>query len=743
MKAKNNKEYSNSKPKALNFKFQTLTSNQRGITLIALVVTIIVLLILAGVTINIVFSDNGIIKRAQSVGATQKNAEIMEKLELIKANLEITKRVDGKITEQDYFNGLKEAGIISDPNIGGDNIKELPEEDGKKKYEVITDDGEVLEIEFPKDEDEWPGGIKVEYGGTGENLPPSIRIKNTIASTNSITLEVEVTRIEAGDKISYYYKKHTDTAYTTFKENVTDQTINIEGLEQGQTYIIKIVASNANGQTTKETQGIPLGELEEGTISILSGPTWVGDGTATLELQTTSKAGYMEYKIEGKVQTRQMRQIDDTGWTKYTGPITGLRHNNIVLARLSDGTNATIYEYPVEIIDEDDPMPATGIENIETTANTNTGIEVTIVHNDDKSGIDLSSCRWVYNTTDTMLGIESEIWDTANEFTEGEPITLTASTPGEYYLHILSVDSAGNRIETMSEKVTINQPVTKITLSRTSASLTTGSTTTIKATLEPENATNKTINWTTSNSSRATVSPTSTESGESVTVRASSTGSVTITATTADGTNLSATCSVSVSAPTVSVTGISVSPTSVTLDVGGTKSLTATISPQNATNQGKTWSSSNNRVKTENGGTVKAVAPGPATITVKASGNTSKTATCSVSVNCSECSNTGEVKARNHMCTVEKISKNTLTSTNWGTFTNCGKCGKSRDEMTVMHMPMYLCNDCGKSWSSYKSDRCCSVECVNALGWGVGATRSIGSGSSRCTRLVDCSSCLW
>ena len=40
-------------------------SNQKGITLIALVVTIVVLLILAGVSVNAIFSENGIIKRAQ------------------------------------------------------------------------------------------------------------------------------------------------------------------------------------------------------------------------------------------------------------------------------------------------------------------------------------------------------------------------------------------------------------------------------------------------------------------------------------------------------------------------------------------------------------------------------------------------------------------------------------------------------------------------------------------------------
>ena len=43
---------------------RTITK-QNGITLIALIVTIVVLLILAGITISLVFSDNGIIKKAQ------------------------------------------------------------------------------------------------------------------------------------------------------------------------------------------------------------------------------------------------------------------------------------------------------------------------------------------------------------------------------------------------------------------------------------------------------------------------------------------------------------------------------------------------------------------------------------------------------------------------------------------------------------------------------------------------------
>lgn len=48
---------------------------ERGITLIALVVTIVVLLILAGVSINAVFSDNGIIKRAQATQDKMSEAQ--------------------------------------------------------------------------------------------------------------------------------------------------------------------------------------------------------------------------------------------------------------------------------------------------------------------------------------------------------------------------------------------------------------------------------------------------------------------------------------------------------------------------------------------------------------------------------------------------------------------------------------------------------------------------------------------
>ena len=68
-------------------------SNQTGITLIALVVTIVVLLILAGVSLNAIFSENGIIKRAQDA---QNKMDEATQNDLDSIN-ELNNWIDGKV----------------------------------------------------------------------------------------------------------------------------------------------------------------------------------------------------------------------------------------------------------------------------------------------------------------------------------------------------------------------------------------------------------------------------------------------------------------------------------------------------------------------------------------------------------------------------------------------------------------------------------------------------------------------
>ena len=74
-------KYEVKKPKQINLKggdrkiMKTKIKQERGITLIALVITIVVLLILAGVSINALFSDNGIIERAKDAQNKVDEAE--------------------------------------------------------------------------------------------------------------------------------------------------------------------------------------------------------------------------------------------------------------------------------------------------------------------------------------------------------------------------------------------------------------------------------------------------------------------------------------------------------------------------------------------------------------------------------------------------------------------------------------------------------------------------------------------
>ena len=82
--------------------------------------------------------------------------------------------------------------------------------------------------------------------------------------------------------------------------------------------------------------------------------------------------------------------------------------------------------------------------------------------------------------------------------------------------------------------------------------------------------------------------------------------------------------------PEIAVTGVSLNESSLTIEVGESSKLIASITPSNATGSGLVWSSSNDKVATVNeSGNVKAISEGTATITVKA-GNYS--ANCAVSV---------------------------------------------------------------------------------------------------------------
>ena len=72
------------KKEQTNLNHQIASKGESGITLIALVVTIVVLLILAGITISLVFSENGVIKKVQEANENTEISQVREQLELAK-----------------------------------------------------------------------------------------------------------------------------------------------------------------------------------------------------------------------------------------------------------------------------------------------------------------------------------------------------------------------------------------------------------------------------------------------------------------------------------------------------------------------------------------------------------------------------------------------------------------------------------------------------------------------------------
>ena len=166
--------------------------------------------------------------------------------------------------------------------------------------------------------------------------------------------------------------------------------------------------------------------------------------------------------------------------------------------------------------------------------------------------------------------------------------------------------------------------VSGITLNKTALNLTIGASESLVATISPSNATNKDVEWTSSNTNVATVDTTGKVTGVSA-------GSATITVKTKDGSKV-ATCNVTVKNSVIPVTGVTLNKTALNLVTGASESLVATISPSNATNKNVEWTSSNTNVATvDTTGKVKAISTGSAIITVKTKDG-AKVATCNVTV---------------------------------------------------------------------------------------------------------------
>ena len=248
--------------------------------------------------------------------------------------------------------------------------------------------------------------------------------------------------------------------------------------------------------------------------------------------------------------------------------------------------------------------------SLQETAEIKVGASVTLKYTVEPEGC-TDTVTW--RSSDTSVATVSNGADNAGQ--------VTGVAAGEATITL----QVGNLTDTCTVTVTQNETVavTGIELNKTELTLTEGGSETLTATVTPDNATDKTVTWTSNKESVATV--------ENGVVTAVGEGTATITAT-AGG--YEASCVVTVNPATVDVTGVTLDKTSATLYINGesgtnTVTLTATVTPDNATDKTVTWASNKESVATVENGVVTAVGEGTATITASAGG---KSAACTVTV---------------------------------------------------------------------------------------------------------------
>ena len=224
------------------------------------------------------------------------------------------------------------------------------------------------------------------------------------------------------------------------------------------------------------------------------------------------------------------------------------------------------------------------------------------------------------NATNKRVTWSSNKTDVASVDGQG---VVTAHKAGEALVTVKSEDggkTATCKVTVKAEKVA----VTGVKLDKTEHTLAVGGTVTLVATVTPEGATNKKVAWKSDKTDIATVD----ENGKVTALKA---GVAKITVTTEDG-KKTATCTITVKEDKVAVTGVTLNKTELSMTVGGSFQLVATISPKDATNQKVTWKSSDSDVAdVDQEGLVAAVKAGKATITATTEDG-KKTATCAITV---------------------------------------------------------------------------------------------------------------
>ncbi|MBO4635222.1 MAG: Ig-like domain-containing protein [Bacteroidales bacterium] len=425
------------------------------------------------------------------------------------------------------------------------------------------------------------GSVSKTFSVTQAGNPPAV------IAVESVTLNKSVLTLAKGES---------ETLVATVKpDNATDKTViwrssntDVAIVENGK------VAALGAGKATIEAKAGEKTAVCEVTVTVPVESVTLDYSSVTLEVGQSTKLVATVSPSDATDKTVTWTSSDASIATVDDGKVTGIKEGTVAVTALAGGKVASCV---VTVAKKVIPITSISLDktSLELIKGQSESLVVTVKPDDatDKTVIWTSSDA-------TIATVDQEGKVTAMG---GGSATITAK--------------AGEKSAACTVRVTV--PVSSISLDKSSLAIDEGQTATLTATINPEDASDKTVTWSTSDATVAKV--------ENGTVTAVKEGTATITAKAGDKT---AECKVTVSKKVIAVTSVELNKSSLELKKGESEILVATLKPDDATDKTVTWSTSEASVASvDQTGKVTALKSGTATITAKAG---DKSATCSVTI---------------------------------------------------------------------------------------------------------------
>ncbi len=517
-----------------------MNKRNKGITTIGLVVTIIVMLILAGVTISLMKGNSGIISKADESKSQTERKEVIEK-----AKMTISEKVvnngGNELTRSELKEILEQYFINVPEDYTLETILKTKEENGK--YEIKV--SEIYDRDIMTENEETDGSTEVvpptsstnvENGssgdiGSGGNTGNNVNTGSSTGSTGntnsestsggnsnntgnggSNSTEIDVTKVEMDKQtatvdingentvqlnakvIPSNANKNTEITWTSKKKAVAS--VNQKGLVTGKTVGNSMIMATSQNGYSADCLVVCQAKITGITINPVTANMIVGQ---KITLTATTSPEIVTEKVTWKSRNEDVAKVDNNG------NVTGIGKGVVeIIAQNPGGTIQAVCTVTVKINPTEIRLNYSKLVLDKNSSNI-PKLEATIL-------------------PDTTYVNDSIVWDSSNKnVVTVENGNLTLIENGEAQITVTTQNGY-----TAQCSITVITPITSLAVSPTSETVYVGNTIQLTGTVNPSNTTESTL-WTSSNTDVATVSDTGL-------VTAKSAGTATITFKNSSGT---------------------------------------------------------------------------------------------------------------------------------------------------------------------------------------------------------------